>query len=219
MLLNLALRWFILLGAPLALVVLILFHPWPYDGYSNELILIARWWVALHTVTFVLFAFTGAVFWLLTNGLQGADASISRLGVVVFAIFYNVGDAVASISTGILARAAADAPRGERDTSVESIETLFADPMKDRSFEVGFYACIVALVAAAVALCRAGAPRSPLLLFTPAAYFLTSDRAVPFISLDFGFFLGILWLDLAWRGHASARAESPLVQATVSGSS
>lgn len=52
--------------------------------------------------------------------VAGADVSISRLGAVVFAISYNMGDAVAGISTGILARAAADALRGERDAFAES---------------------------------------------------------------------------------------------------
>jgi hypothetical protein len=212
---DLVLRRFILLGAPFALAVLLLFHPWPYDDYSNELVPIAGWWIALHTVAFVLLAFMGAAVWLLTDRLQGADVFISRLGAVVFVIFYNIGDAVAGISTGILARAAADAPPGERDALVESIGILFADPIKNLSFEIGFYAWIGALFAAAVALYRAGAPRSPLLLFAPAAYFLTGDHAVPFGSLAFGsFFLGVLWLEFAWR--APGRAESPLVRSTVS---
>ena len=135
---------------------------------------------------------------------------VSRLGTV---IFYNVGDAGASISTGILARATADAPLGERDASGESIETLFVDPIKDRSFKVGFYAWIVALVA--VELYRAGASCSQLLLFAPPAYLLTGDHAVLFGSLVFGsFFLGVLWLEFACR--APARAESLLVRSTIS---
>jgi len=116
-------------------------------------------------VAFVLFAFIEAAVWLPAGGLQGADVLVSRLGTV---IFYNLGDAVAGISTGILIRAAADAPLGKRDASGESIGTLFADPIKNLSFEVGVYAWIVSRVAAAVALCYAGAPRSPLLLFALA---------------------------------------------------
>lgn len=214
---DLVLRRFILLGMPFALVVLMLFDSWLYDDYSNELVRIAGWWVALHTVALVLFTFTGAAVWSPAGVLQGTGVLVSRLRAVVFAVCYNVGDVVAGISTGILARAAAGAPLGERDAFIESIGTLFADPIKDRSFEVGFYAWIVAPVAAAVALCRAGAPRLPLLLFALTAYFLTGDRAVSFGSLAFGsFFLGVLWLEFVWRGSASARAESPLVRSTVS---
>ena len=39
--LDLVLRRFILLGMTFAPAVLMLFHPWPYDGYSNELAPIA----------------------------------------------------------------------------------------------------------------------------------------------------------------------------------
>ena len=86
---GLVLRRSILLGAPLALAVLMLFHYWPYDDYSNELVPIAGWWPALHTIQFVLFTFMGASVWLLTDGLRGVDVFISRLGAVVFTIFYN----------------------------------------------------------------------------------------------------------------------------------
>lgn|GEM_PF-6576487 len=45
----------LLLGAPLALAVLMLFHPWPYDNYLGELVPIAHWWTILHLIQFVLF--------------------------------------------------------------------------------------------------------------------------------------------------------------------
>ena len=214
---GLVLRRSILLGAPLALAVLMLFYFWPYDYYSNELMPIAGWWTVLRTIQFVLFALMGASVWLLTDGLRGVEVFISRLGAVVFATFYNADDAVAVISTGLLARPAADAPRVERDAYIESIGTLFADPTKSLFFAVGSHAWILALVAAAFALYRAGASRLPLLLFAPAAYFLTADLAVPFGSLAFGsFFLAVLWLELTRRKSASERAGSPLAQPIVS---
>ncbi len=89
---GLVLRRFILLGAPLALAVLMLFHSWPYDDYATELVPTASWWTTLHTIQFVLFAFMGASVWLLTDGLRGVDVFISRLGAVISAIFYNIGD-------------------------------------------------------------------------------------------------------------------------------
>lgn len=36
-----SLRRMVLLGTPLALTVLMLFHPWPYDDYLSELVPIA----------------------------------------------------------------------------------------------------------------------------------------------------------------------------------
>ena len=195
---GLTLRRVILLGTPLALTVWMLFHPSPYDDYLGELVPIAGWWITLHTVQFVLFALMGAAVWMLTDGLQGSAATVSRLAAVVFTIFYAAFDAIAGISTGILARAAGEGALGDQ-AAVAAIETLFQDPVKNLLGDIGVYAWVVALVAAAVALYRAGAPRAPLALLVLPAMFLTSfDHAFPFGSLTFGsFFVVAVWLELA----------------------
>jgi len=195
---GLTVRRIILLGTPLALTVWMLFHPSPYDDYLGELVPIANWWIALHTVQFVLFALMGAAVWMLTAGIQGVVATLSRVAAVVFAVFYDAGDAIAGISTGILARAAGEGALGEQ-AAVAAIETLFHDPVKNLLFNIGVYAWIVALVTAAVALYRAGAPRAPLILLVLPAIFLGFfDHAFPFGSLAFGsFFVVAAWLELA----------------------
>jgi hypothetical protein len=121
--LNPVLRRFVLLGAPLVLTVLMLFHPSPYSGLADELVPIADWWLALHTIQFVLFAFVGASVWMLTDGLREILVVVSRTAAVVFAIFYDIGDAVAGISTGNLARSAAGLPAGEQAAFVGSSES------------------------------------------------------------------------------------------------
>ena len=95
------------------------------------------------------------------------------MAAVVFALFYDAGDAIAGISTGILARSAEVGALGER-AAVGAIDTLFADPFKSLLFDIGRYAWIVALVMAAVALWRAGAPRLPLVLLGLPAYWSPS---------------------------------------------
>jgi hypothetical protein len=145
----------------------------------------------------------GVALWMLTAGLEGVDATISRVAAVVFALFYDAGDAIAGISTGILARSAQVGALGER-AAVEAIETLFADPFKTLLFDIGRYAWIVALVTAAVALWRAGAPRLPLVLLALPAYLVTFDHAFPSGSLTFGtFFVIAVWLEFA-PGRASS---------------
>jgi hypothetical protein len=69
---NLVLRQLVLLGTPLVLAVLMLFHPSPYEDLAGELVPIADWWLTIHTLQFVLFAFMGASVWLLTDGLRGS---------------------------------------------------------------------------------------------------------------------------------------------------
>src|SRR5215207_7777470 len=142
---GLTLRRIVLLGTPLILTILLLFHPSPYDAVAGELLPIAGWWIALHTIGFVLFALMCVALWMLTAGLEGVVATLSRVAAVVFAVFYDAGDAIAGISTGILARSAEVGALGER-IAVEAIETLFADPFKTLLFDIGRYAWIVALV-------------------------------------------------------------------------
>jgi len=197
---NLILRRLVLLGTPLVLTVVMLFHPSPYSDIEGELVPIADWWMILHTIQFVLFAFMGAAVWLLTEGLSGVAATISKVAAVVFALFYDIGDAVAGISTGILAQRAAELPAEERAVVARVIEVLFADPTKNLVFTIGIFGWIVALVAAAVALFWADAPRTPLFLLALPVFFISYDHAFPYGSLTFGsFFLVALWLELARR--------------------
>lgn len=67
-------------------------------------------------------------------------------------------------------------------------------------FAVGIYGCVAALVTAAAALLHAGAPRLPLVLLAPSAYFLMGDHRAPYGPLAFGFFfLAATWIELAQR--------------------
>ena len=205
---RLALRRIILLGTPLVLTVLLFFHPSLYDDVAGELMPIASWWIALHTIGFFLFALMGVALWMLTTGLRGVAATLSRVAAVVFAVFYDAGDAIAGISTGILARSAEAGALGER-AAVGAIQTLWADPFKNLLFDIGRDAFIVGLVTAAVALWRAGAPRLPVVLLALPAYLVTFDHAFPFGSLTFGtFFVIAAWLELG-PGSAFSSSRQP----------
>ena len=202
---GLTLRRIVLLGTPLVLTILMIFHPSPYDNVAGELMPIAGWWIALHTIGFLLFALMGAAVWMFTAGLRGVFATLSRVAAVVFAVFYDAGDAIAGISAGILARSAEVGALGER-AAVVAIETLWADPLKTLLFDIGRDAWIVALATAAVALYRAGASRLPLVLLALPAFLVTFDHAFPFGSLTFGtFFVIAAWLELAPRSASSSR--------------
>ena len=147
----------------------------------------------------------GVALWLLTAGLPGVIATVSWGAAVVFALFYDAGDAIAGISTDILARSAEAGALGER-AAVGAIQILWADPFKNLLFDIGRDAFIVALVTAGVALYRAGAPRLPVVLLALPAFFVTCDHAFPFGSLTFGtFFVIAVWLDLRPGSAFSSR--------------
>ena len=184
--------------------------PLPYDDVAGELLPIAGWWIALHTIVFILVPFMGVALWMLTalagricDPQPGGSGSLRT----ILRCWGRHG-----ISTGILARSAEVGALGER-AAVGAIDTLFADPFKSLLFDIGRYAWIVALVMAAVALWRAGAPRLPLVLLGLPAYLVTLDHAFPSGSLTFGtFFVIATWLELASEGspgpgNPDARAE------------
>jgi hypothetical protein len=132
------------------------------------------------------------------EGLRGVAATTSKVAAVVLALFYDIGDAVAGISTGILARSTANLPAGEQAAVAGAMEILFRDPTKNLFFSVGIFAWIVALSAAAVALFWTGAPQAPLFLLALPVFFMSFDQAFPFGSLTLGsFFLAALGLELA----------------------
>src|SRR5918997_2825463 len=211
---GLTLRRIVLLGTPLVLTVLLFFHPSPYDDVAGELMPIANWWIALHTIGFLLFALMGVAVWMLTAGLPGVFATVSRVTAVVFALFYDAGDAIAGISTGILARSAEAGTLGEQ-AAVGAIETLWVDPLKNVLFDIGRDAFIVALVTAAVALYRAGVSRLPVMLLALPAFFVTFDHAFPFGSLTFGtFFVIAAWLELG-QGSTSSSMQPRRVSGTA----
>ena len=133
---------------------------------------------------------------MLTDGLRGISVVVSRVAAVVFAIFYDIGDAVAGMSTGILARHAADCPAEEQAAIVRGMDVLFQSSTKNLFFAIEIFAFIVAL-AAAVALFWADTPRVPLFLLALPVYFLGLDHSLPFGSLAFGtYFAAALWLEI-----------------------
>ena len=204
-----AVRWVLLLSPSLVLAVLMIFHPSPYDDVAGELVPIAGWWTFLHTVQFFLFAFVGASVWMLVDGLGGVAALVARVAAVVFVLFYDIGDAVAGIATGILAGKAASGaiPEG---AAVTAIRAIFTDFTKDVFFGLGIFTWLVALVASAVALWSAGAARVPVVLLALPAFLLTFDHAFPFGALTFAsFFFVSLWLEISQsRGPGRARTST-----------
>jgi hypothetical protein len=202
--LHLALRRVVLLGTPLALAILELFHPLVSRDLAGTLFPVADWWVTLHVVQLVLFALMGAALWLLTDGLHGIAPTISRIGAAVFVVFYGAGEAVLGIATGILALGAGDLPTEAREGRVEAIATFFEDPIAIGLYFVGELGWLVGLLAAVVALYAGGSARLPLvLLVLSGCVLLVFDHPAPYGPIVFGsFFLGALWLELT-RGRRS----------------
>jgi hypothetical protein len=135
---------------------------------------------------------------LLTDGLQGRAVMVSRWAISVFAVFFSAYDATAGIATGSAMRNA----QGLSAVAQEAVHEAVIDmPGLSLIFGlsiVGTGAWVVALIAAAIALRRAGASRGSFIFLILAGGFLMGGHTFPFGTLAFGcFFLATAWLTSA----------------------
>ena len=161
-----ALRAF-LVGAPLAFAALLTRHPMGAGDFFTEVSADVDAWLAVHYGGAILFPLMALVVWQLIRGLRGRAATVARFALPVFAVFYTVWEAMFGIANGLLAQAAndlgAEARSGAREASDAIVgSTLFGEAGVFGS--IGGVAWVVAVVAAVVALKRAGVGTTALVL-------------------------------------------------------
>jgi hypothetical protein len=155
-----AYRLAFLLGVPLAWAVLLLFHAGHdpadvYGGLSGQ----SGRWLVVHVGTLVFIGLMAAALVVLLRGLEGMAARVARVAAGAFALFYGASEAILGIATGVLVRHADAVPEADRAAAAAAVQALWDDPLSDDlATGAGIIAWVVAIVAAAVALRRAGAP-------------------------------------------------------------
>lgn len=161
----------LLIGAPLAWAVLLLFHPTGdgedfYPVVGDEVTA----WMTVHVATLVFVPLIAAVVYLLLRGVEGIAAQVSRAALAFFVLFYATWEALIGIGLGVLSDEVNGLPAAEQPAGAKVIEE-FADSSVIRAFElIGTASLLVALTAAGVALRRrAGAPLAVPVLLVLAA--------------------------------------------------
>jgi hypothetical protein len=189
------LRRLVLLGAPLALTLLEIFHP-PKPSGASEAVEQAGWFMWFHIIQVPLIGLIALAVYLLTAGLEGQAVSVSRWAIGVFAVFFSAYDAAAGIGTGYAMRSAQAFSAEGQAAVYEAVKDLPLFSLPFGLSIVGTLAWVVALIA----LRRAGASRGPFILLILAGVFLTGGHPYPAGTLAFGcFFLAAAWLELAQR--------------------
>jgi len=201
------LRRLILLGTPLVLAILEIFHPQP--GGVGESVEQGGWFMWFHIIQVPLIGLIALAVYLLTEGLEGRAVRVSRWAIGVFAVFFSAYDAAAGIATGYALRNAQGLPAGAQEAVYEAVKDMPGLSLIFGLSIVGTLGWVVALIAAAIALRRAGAPRGPVVLLILAGVFLMGGHPYPYGTLAFGcFFLAAAWLVLAPGGLTSASQPS-----------
>jgi hypothetical protein len=106
---RLVLRRVVLLGSPLALAILEIFHPNPTS--VAEAVEQGAWFMWFHIIQVPLIGLIALAVYLLTEGLEGRAVMVSRWAIGVFAVFFSAYDAAAGIATGYALRNAQGSPQ------------------------------------------------------------------------------------------------------------
>jgi hypothetical protein len=167
------------LATPIAVGLVTAIHPIVRGAPSADLQGRAGVWLAVHVIQLALFCLLAATVWLLVDGLPGQAAMLSRAALAPFLAFYGAFDAVVGIATGLLVRQAAELPQA--GTVADALWAgRFGNPWIGAIVLPGILAWVTASVAAAVAVARAGAPRSGVAALLLAGVLLGVDHAPPF---------------------------------------
>jgi len=162
----------LVVGAPLLLAVVELFHPHPHDLLDLDV----QTWLAVHYAQILLFPLSAMAVAALIRGRAGVAAIICRVAMLVFAISYTAFDTAAGVVTGILIKAAHTS--GTPDVWRAAIDAVWTHPIMGGSPLVpapllavlGSVALPVGTVAAGVSLKRAGSSWAPVMLLALAGF-------------------------------------------------
>jgi hypothetical protein len=194
--LRTATRRLVVLGAPLALTILELFHPAPRD--FEEWLAQADWFFALHLIHLPLFGLLGLAVIMLLGKVRGPAAAVARGAIGVFVVVYSAYDTLAGIARGTLYRYARGVPPEEQRAIEAAAKALSNSNELIALFGIGTLGWTLGVVAATIALWKAGRPRLPLLALALGGLLLLGDHPAPFGPLAFGaFFLGAAGLEFA----------------------
>ena len=152
----------VLVGVPLAWAALLWFHPdvdpdRVYESLRDQV----DTYLVVHVGTLVFIGLMGVALYLLVRDLPGRAATISRLAIGPFVLFYAAWETVIGLAIGVLVQHANDAPARERPAVADAIQAVGGNVIIGDAgilLAIGALAWITAVIAAAVALHGAGAP-------------------------------------------------------------
>ena len=179
-------RRVLLIGGPLALAVVLWWHPAGgenvYEGVRNDV----DAWLTVHTVFLLATPLLGIAAFVLLHGISSRAATVSRIALVFVLVFYTAYESNVGIGTGILVDYANGLPAAEQAVVADAIQDynrnwIITDP--SLSLLAGGLGWIVAMIAAAVAFRQVGASWGLTLLIGFAAVFAVHPPPVGPIGL------------------------------------
>jgi hypothetical protein len=199
-------RRLVVIGTPLALSTLEIFHPMPGENFIADLHSHVGWWLTLHVLQLPLFGLMAlAVATLLTAAqTRGVAAGVSRIALWCFAVFYIAFDSLAGVAAGFVASYASALPADQQHALLPLIIDLNFSPIAIGINALGALGWVTAVVAAAIALWQRGLARDPAILLSLSAIFALHTPPTGPLGLLF-FALAAAWLEFV--PQRSARSQ------------
>jgi hypothetical protein len=143
-----------LVAVPLAWAVLLLFHPVGDGDYYAVVRDDVTAWLTVHLGSMLLIPLLAGVLFVLLRGIDGTAARVSRVALVVFAVFYAGYEVAVGIGSGIIADAINALPVGERGAGAALLESYNESTILAVVSAIGSIAWVVAVTGAGIALYR-----------------------------------------------------------------
>jgi hypothetical protein len=203
----------LIVGAPLLLAVVELFHPHPGDLLSLDV----KTWLVVHYAQIPLFPLSAVALALLVRGREDIAAILCRVAMFVFAVSYISFDTAAGVATGILVNAAQTSGMPEAWRApinvVWSHPVVGGSPLIPAPFlaVLGSVALSVGAVTAAVSLKRGGSSWAPVVLLALSSFGIAifKTHAWPGGPLTFGgLAAAAAWLE--WERARKERVDGAL---------
>ena len=108
----------------------LLFHP---GGEGDEIYVDVHdkltAWMVVHIGMMVFIPLFAAVVYQLVRGIDGTAAQVTRIGLVLFVVFYGAFELLQGIGVGILANEVNGLPQAERATGADLVQDFAEHPL------------------------------------------------------------------------------------------
>lgn len=199
-----------IIGVPAAWAILLLFHPLGGDSFYETIDGNVTAWITVHLGMGLFVPLFAGVVYLLLRGVQGTAATISRIGLAVFAIFYAAWELVLGVGTGILTHEVNALPQAQQAIGADLVDSYAENGVIIALSVVGSIGLAAAMIGAAVAL--RGAYRlgwAPLVLMLLAVPLIALHEP-PFGPVGLAMFIAAVLLLVRQQVAAAAPAATPV---------
>jgi hypothetical protein len=144
-----------MVGVPAAWAILLLFHPLGDGDFSEIIDGNVTAWITVHLGMGIFVPLFAGVVYLLLRDVKSTAATVSRIGLAVFAVLYAAWELVLGVGTGILADETTALPAAQQSVGADLLDSYAENGVIQVLSVVGSVGLAVGMIGAAVALRQA----------------------------------------------------------------